>query len=262
MTEEKGLIVGLCGERLLSGYKFYAVFKDSEDYTVRCESDEIGTITNPPPVGDRFALAGRVWEVVETDLPRRLIFAKAVDGKMEISWPGDSGEIHTRILEKMRDILFEDKEYAYLGPNAAARLETARHLAKNTGMADSMLVPIGGSSFCLFPWLGTRAFRTLRRLILRHAKTLGVSDLTCEGCCYMTFKAWRSDGEKFLSRLSRILAEEGIDREALVGVSENPAYDKFDGYIPAELLRRAFATDRLESDEVLERMCGKGSGTL
>ena len=262
MTEEKGLIVGLCGERLLSGYKFYAVFKDSEDYTVRCESDEIGTITNPPPVGDRFALAGRVWEVVETDLPRRLIFAKAVDGKMEISWPGDSGEIHTRILEKMRDILFEDKEYAYLGPNAAARLETARHLAKNTGMANSMLVPIGGSSFCLFPWLGTRAFRTLRRLILRHAKTLGVSDLTCEGCCYMTFKAWRSDGEKFLSRLSRILAEEGIDREALVGVSENPAYDKFDGYIPAELLRRAFATDRLESDEVLERMCGKGSGTL
>lgn len=261
MTEEKGLIVGLRGERLLSGYKFYAVFRDSEDYTVRCESDEIGTITNPPPVGDRFALAGRVWEVVETDLPRRLIFAKAVEGKMEISWPGDSGEIHTRILEKMRDVLFGDKIYPYLRENAAARLETARHLAKNTGMASSMLIPIGGSSFCLFPWLGTRAFRTLRRLILRHAKALGISDLTCEGCCYMTFKAWRTDGEKFLSRLSRLLAEEGIDREALVGASESPAYDKFDTYIPAELLRRAFAIDRLEADEVLVRMSEKGKGT-
>lgn len=262
MTEEKGLIIGLRGERLLSGYKFYAVFRDSEDYTVRCESDEIGTITNPPPVGDRFALAGRVWEVVETDLPRRLIFAKAVEGKMEISWPGDSGEIHTRILEKMRDVLFGDKIYPYLGENAAVRLETARHLAKNTGMASSMLIPIGGSSFCLFPWLGTRAFRTLRRLILRHAKALGISDLTCEGCCYMTFKAWRTDGEKFLSRLSRLLTEEGIDREALVGASESPAYDKFDTYIPAELLRRAFAIDRLEADEVLVRMSEKGKGTL
>ena len=59
LTEEKGLIVGLKGERLVNSFKFYAVFKDSEDYTVRCESDEIGTITTPPPVGDRFALAGR-----------------------------------------------------------------------------------------------------------------------------------------------------------------------------------------------------------
>lgn len=253
MTEEKGLIVGLQGERLLAGYKFYAVFKDSEDYTVRCESDEIGTITNPPPVGDRFALAGRVWEVVETDLPRRLIFAKPVDGKMEISWPGDSGEIHTRLLEKMRDILFDTKTYPYLMPNAAARLETARHLAKNTGMEQSMLIPIGGSSFCLFPWLGTRAFRTLRRLLLRHAKALGISDLSCEGCCYMTFKAWRTDGEQFLTRLRAILEKEGIDRDALVGASESPVYDKYDSYVPADLLRRAFATDRLEADEVIER---------
>ena len=38
MTEEKGLIVGLAGERLLKSFKFYAVFKDSEDYTVRAGS--------------------------------------------------------------------------------------------------------------------------------------------------------------------------------------------------------------------------------
>ena len=37
LTEEKGLIVGLKGERLVNNFKFYAVFKDSEDYTVRCE---------------------------------------------------------------------------------------------------------------------------------------------------------------------------------------------------------------------------------
>ena len=76
MTEEKGLIVGLAGERLLKSYKFYAVFKDSEDFTVRAGSDEIGTITTPPPVGDRFALAGRVWEVEELDIPRKLIYVR------------------------------------------------------------------------------------------------------------------------------------------------------------------------------------------
>ena len=40
MTEEKGLIVGLAGEKLLKSFRFYAVFKDSEDYTVRCEIRE------------------------------------------------------------------------------------------------------------------------------------------------------------------------------------------------------------------------------
>ena len=40
LMEEGGLIVGLKGERLTASYKFYAVFKDSEDFTVRCGSDE------------------------------------------------------------------------------------------------------------------------------------------------------------------------------------------------------------------------------
>jgi ATP-dependent Lhr-like helicase len=251
MTEEKGLIVGLAGERLLNSYKFYAVFQDSEDYTVRADADEIGTITSPPPVGDRFALAGRVWEVTELDMPRRLVYAKAVEGKMEISWPGDSGEIHTRILEKMRDILFGEETYPYLMKNAAARLDTARHLARNTGMPERMVLSIGGSSFCLFPWLGTRAFRTLRRLLVKNAGRLGISDIRAEGCCYLTFKAKREDGEMLLCRLGAILREQGIDPESLVGTTEAPAYDKYDEFVPAELLRRAYVADRLRADEVL-----------
>ncbi|MBQ2766218.1 MAG: DEAD/DEAH box helicase, partial [Clostridia bacterium] len=188
MTEEKGLIVGLKGERLTNSFKFYAVFKDSEDYTVRCESDEIGTITTPPPVGDRFALAGRVWEVEELDIPRKLIYVKAVNGKMEVSWPGDFGEIHTKILERMRRILEEDTVYPYLKPNARRRLEIVRNLARNTGMIGHSLVPLGGYTWCLFPWLGTRSFRTLRKFIMNNAARFKITNLEFEGCYYMMFK--------------------------------------------------------------------------
>ena len=117
-----------------------------------------------------------------------------------------------------------------------------------------MVISLGGSSFCLFPWLGTRAFRTLRRLLLQNAKRFGISDLVCEGCCYMTFKAWQSDGNALLSRLTALLRTEGIDADSLVGAGENPAYDKFDAYIPAELLRRAYIADRLDPDAVLHRI--------
>lgn len=258
MTEEKGLIVGLAGERLLRSFQFYAVFKDSEDFTVRASdpekgsAEEIGTITTPPPVGDRFALAGRVWEVEELDVRRKLVYVHPVSGKMEVSWPGDYGEIHTKILTRMRQVLTEDTVYPYLKPNAAKRLETARHLARNTGMTDHMLLTIGPSAYCLFPWLGTRSFRTLRRFLSCHAGELGISGLSFEGCYFITFRC-EKEPDELRSALRRALGT-GIDPEMLVGKGECPLFDKFDPYIPPELLRHAYAVDRLNPTEAAQRI--------
>lgn len=254
LTEEKGLIVGTEGERLLGSFKFYAVFKDTEDYTVRCGSDEIGVITSPPPVGDRFALAGRVWEVEELDLRRRLIYVRGVEGKMEISWPGDFGEIHTRIIERMKQVLAEDKLYPYLKPNAAERLEVARHLARNTGMLERSLVCLGGYTWCLFPWLGTRSFRTLRKFLLQNSRGFKVSNLDFEGCYYMTFRMERGDDRELIRHLAGIAAHKGIDCASLVSATELPVFDKYDDYIPGELLRKAYAADKLRADEVERRL--------
>lgn len=253
MTEEKGLIVGLAGERLLNSYKFYAVFKDSEDYTVRCGSDELGTITTPPPVGDRFALAGRVWEVEELDVKRRLIYVKSVEGKMEVSWPGDFGEIHTKILQRMRRVLAEDTVYPYLKPNAAHRLEVARHLAANTGMLERSLIHLGGYSWCLFPWLGTRSFRTLRRFIAGNSAPFKLSGLDFEGCYYMTFRMERGSARELIEHLCD-RAGDRIDCHALVSGGELPILDKYDEYIPGELLRKAYAVDRLCGEEPAARL--------
>lgn len=256
-TDEGGLIIGLRGERIISGYRFFAVFKDSDDYTVRCQSDEIGTITNPPPVGDRFALAGRVWEVTDLDMPRRLVYVQKVKGKMEVSWPGDSGEIHTRLLEKMREILLGEEQYAYLLPNAAARLATARRVARATGMDKSLLLSIGGSSWVLFPWLGTRAFRTLKRYLRREAGRLGISDIQSEGCCYLTFKGKGDLRNGFLRAIGDDLSRDGIDTTEMLAAGETPMFDKFDEYIPADLLKKGYIADRLSPEEVIGRL-GEG----
>lgn len=253
MTEEKGLIVGLAGEKLLNSFQFYAVFKDSEDFTVRAgdpekgSAEEIGTITTPPPVGDRFALAGRVWEVEELDIRRKLVYVHPVAGKMEVSWPGDYGEIHTRIQQRMLQVLREDTVYPYLKPNAAGRLQIARHLARNTGVTEHRLIRLGPSGYCLFPWLGTRSFRTLRRFLTLNAKKLGISGVEYEGCCYITFHA-EEEPQTLVRRMTE-LAAGGIDPNALVGAGEQPLFDKYDPLIPAELLRRAYAVDRLSPEE-------------
>ena len=254
LTEEKGLIVGMAGERLLKSFKFYAVFKDSEDFTVRAGSDEIGTITTPPPVGDRFALAGRVWEVEELDIQRKLIYVKQVDGKMEVSWPGDFGEIHTKIVQRMRRILEEDTVYPYLKPNAAHRLEVARHLARNTGMLEHSIVHLGGYTWCIFPWLGTRSFRTLRKFIAAHAFEYRISGIEHEAGAYITFKMERGNDYALARGLAAEVERNGISAISLIGQAENPVFDKYDEYIPNSLLQKAYAADKLDPREASERI--------
>ena len=253
MTEDRELIIGMKGERLINSFKFYAVFKDSEDFTVRCESEEIGTVTTPTPVGDRFALAGRVWEVEELDIPRKLIYVKPVKGKMEISWPGDYGEVHTRLLERMRQVLREDTVYPYLKPNAAKRLEAARNIARNTGMTEKNLIHLGGYTWCLFPWLGTRSFRTLRKWIARHGSEFRIANMEFEGCYYMQFRMERGESSDFLSHLKREAAK-GIRVSELVGEAECPVFEKYDEYVPGKLLREAYCADRLRADEAERRV--------
>ena len=253
MTEEKGLIVGLAGERMLNSFKFYAVFSDSEDYTVRCESEEIGTITTAPPVGDRFALAGRVWEVLELDMPHKLIYVKSVEGKMEVSWPGKYGEIHTRILERMKRVLAEDTVYPYLHENAAYRLEKARATARNTGMLKNSIVHLGGYSWCIFPWLGTRSFRTLKRMLSAVSQELGITAIESGGSNYISFRMERGNGEMLLHRL--ISRFEGVENaQPLVSAKELPVSEKYDEFIPGELLRHAYAEDCLDIREAIKRL--------
>lgn len=253
MTEERELIVGLRGEKLTASFKFFAVFKDTEDFTVRSGSDEIGTITSAPPVGDRFALAGRVWEVEELDIPHRLIYVHPVKGKMEIQWPGDYGEVHTRILERMYQVLAEDTEYPYLKPDALERLRLARAVARNTGMLENTLVHLGGYTWAMFPWLGTRSFRTLRRYMGQFADEYKISKMEFEGCYYLMFRMERGDGLSLLRAMGERIRRDGISLDHLIGLSECPVYEKYDGFIPAELLRTAFREDKLRSDEILSR---------
>ena len=132
-----------------------------------------------------------------------------------------------------------------------------RHLAANTGMRDSMLIHLGGSSWVLFPWLGTRAFRCLKRLLKRDASVYGLSDIESEGCYYITFKADLRCAQEFLARLKDDILTVGIDKQSLVGPAECPIFDKYDEFIRPDLLRKAYAEDRLNASEVMRRFAGK-----
>ena len=154
-TENGGLVVGITGERITNNYKFYAVFQENIEYKVHAGSEELGTIVKPPPVGDKIAIAGRVWVVEDVDHKKREVYCALVKGNIPAYFGDVAGDIHTRILERMFGVLSENKEYPYLMRHAAARLQDARDTFYKAGMEGRYLIHLGGKMWALFPWLGS-----------------------------------------------------------------------------------------------------------
>lgn len=256
-TEADGLIVGLAGERIVNSFKFYAVFQENEEYTVRSESQEIGTIVQPPPAGEKIAIAGHVWVVDEVDHKRHLVYCTQVKGKVPAYFGDCPGDIDTHVLERMRHVLEQDDVFPYLMGNATARLKLARHVAENAGLADLPLVNLGGDAWCLLPWLGTYAFLALERIVkIKIAPILGLKGIEASRPYFIQFKIPCSESD-FMLELARVADayEAGrLDPMELLYPQEVPLFEKYDALLPAELVRRGFAYGVLDVAGACERI--------
>ena len=256
-TERGGLIVGLAGERVVNSYKFYGVFQENEEYTVRSESQELGTVVLPPPVGEKLAIAGHVWVVLDIDRKRHMVYCEQVKGAIPAYFGQCPGDLHTKILQRMRRVLQEDRPYPYLMKNAAARLENARFTAARSGTAEKPLLNLGGRMWCLLPWVGTYAFLALERFLkVKCANRLGLKNLDSARPYYIQF-TMTADEETFF----RIVSEEirrPIDPMELVYPGELPLFDKYDEFLPEELVRKGFAYGVLDLDGLREAVLSWG----
>lgn len=254
-TEMGGLIVGLAGERVVNDFKFYAVFQENEEYHVRCDSQELGTIVKPPPVRDKIAIAGRVWVVEEVDHNRHLVYCQPVKGIVPAYFGDEPGDIHTHILERMRRLLGETADYSYLLPAARARLSQARSTAIVTGLGLRPLMPLGGNMYALFPWLGSYAFLALERFLrLRCAARLGLKGFDSQRPYYMQFQLRVSEAEFYSVVLDEI--EKPLDPMELLYPGEAPVFDKYDEVLPVELTRKGFAMGVLDVEGMKQRVRG------
>ena len=252
-TENGGLIVGLAGERIVNNYRFYAVFQENIEYTVRSGSEELGTIVKPPPAGDKVAIAGRVWVVEEVDHQRREVYCTLVKGNIPAYFGDVAGDIHTRVLERMHRVLTEQNSYPYLMRHAVCRLQEARNTFSKAGMARRPLIHLGGNMWALFPQLGTYAFIALERFLkLRCGRRLGLKGLSPSRPYYLQFTMQVSEQDFY-----RITAEEAaqdFDPLELVYEKEVPVFDKYDEYVPADLVRKGFALGVLDIAAMKHRL--------
>ena len=256
-TEQGGLIVGLAGERVINSFKFYGVFVENEEYTVRCEAQELGTVVLPPPVGEKLAIAGHVWLVLDVDHKRHLVYCEQVKGSIPAYFGQCPGDLHTKILRRMQKVLLEETQYPYLMKNAVSRLEQARYTAHFSGAGQKPLIHMGGSMWCLLPWVGTYAFLAMERFLkIICGDRLGLKNFDSARPYYMQFTMKVSKDDFYRIVLEEI--QKPIDPMELVYPKELPLFDKYDEYLPESLVKKGFAHGVLDLEGVKQTvLCWK-----
>ena len=252
-TEEGGLIVGITGERVTNNYRFYGVFQENEEYTVRSESQELGTIVMPPPIGEKIAIAGATWLVEEVDHKRHVVYATQVKGQVPAYFGDCPGDINTKILERMLRVLQEDADYPYLKGNARIRLKQARETARAAGLTTSPFINLGGDTWGLFPWLGSYSFLALERFLkIKCGEDLQLKGLDSSRPYFLQFRM-QGDVQYFRDVLAQHAAAP-LDPLELVYPGEVPVFEKYDEYVPEELIRKGFALSVLDTAGMLKRV--------
>jgi ATP-dependent Lhr-like helicase len=235
------LILAPAGEHITAAYDFYAAFKSSEMFAVRHEKNEIGELPLDalPPAGQVVILAGKRWLVQDIDTRAKTVWVVPAKGGKIPVFLGNGGELHTRVVQEMKDVLLDANETAFLDEPALELLRAARHVAHTVGLdKTNVLTASGGVRW--FPWTGTRCLRTLAILA-------ELNGLVCETD---RLSLWLplDDTRELRTFQMRLLATNSPPQE--VGARVTPrASEKFDEFLPDDLLNKACVHDRLALDE-------------
>lgn len=244
------IILTPAAERITSAHDFYAAFKSTEMFTVRHDKSEIGELPLDalPPVGQLVILAGRRWLVDEIDAATKTVWVSPAKGGQIPVFLGNGGDLHTRIVQEMKSVLLGSDEPAYLDNAARELLRTTRQVATTVGLgASDILAAPGGVRW--FPWVGTRCLRTLAIM----------AELSGVNCETDRLSIWLPvSGMNEFRDFVKKLAKSSMTPQQLGSRVTPRAVEKFDEFLPDELLTKACAVERLaieESQVALGKAC-------
>ena len=260
--EDGGLILGMEGGRLVHSYTFYPVFKTFDTFTVLNGSEQLGLVYREFSPGEPLTLAGHTWEVVSCDAEHFKVYVKPMINPISISDEGDLAVIHTRILERMKQVLSDRKEYPFLQEGALNRLREARLLSRDKNLTGRNLIRLEKGFYCILPWMGNADYHTLM-LLLRHfiPKRMQLVHLGGFEPYYVLVKT-REDSVDTLRECLLDIAGTSITLDEILKNHEVHRFKtkcesiipKFDHFIPATLLKKALEHDFIDLPGVIRRV--------
>ena len=240
------LLPGREGERLIEHYSFYAVFHTPQEYRILHDTKALGTIPiNMPLVPDMTIIfVGRRWRVVEVREREKVIQVAPDHAGRPPAFGGDVGNIHTRVIERMRKVLCDDLIPRYLDKTAAEVLAAARVAYRQSRLDEKSILPLGEDKFLLAPWTGTVATGSLAIVLVSLDYRVGTFDGVLE------VSSAGSSVNGLISDLESI-ASGKLDLKHLVrNRARALVHEKFHYYLGDDLLISDALSSRLDLDAV------------
>jgi len=166
--EELGreLIIGVEGEKIVNSRDFYTVFDAQHYYKVISSGTGIGQIPVTAQVmeNENILLAAKIWKIRFVDHDAKKIEVVPTNDGRKPLFLGEGGDVHSRIREKMMEILFSEDVFSMLDENSAKEIDKLRKEFSVFPITDLNLqrpMLTGAKELGLYSFTGSRINRTL-----------------------------------------------------------------------------------------------------
>lgn len=238
------LLHGTLGEKFVNHYTFYAAFSSDEEFRIVAGGRALGTlpINQLLTPGQRILFAGKTWRVEEVDDAQKTIYVTRASGGVPPLFSGGPGRTHTRVRQRLRDLLRGEDVPAFLDLTAQRFLREARGEYVRLNL-DNKVALDQGHEVLLLTWLGDAANEALACMFLRRGYTAMAAGPGVE----VHKKA--GGVEEVLDILGDFAVEDIPDLDILLTDVKNLAREKWDWALPDGLLRKAYASHYLNLPE-------------
>lgn len=257
------LVLGVEGERLVSHYSFFAVFKTPEEFRIVAGNKTLGTLPMDSPVmpDQHIIFAGRRWEVTDIDSEKKIIHVTKTKGGKPPLFGGQGMSVHDVVRQEMFKIYTTgdyrisvgEKKIDFANTTARELFREGHHYFQ-TGQLNTERFIQQGAHVCIIPWMGDKTVNTLHALLLQrgfktgtYAGVVEVENTTVADVKRSLVQALET-GLPAESVLARQVAEKSIE--------------KYDEFLPDDLLNLGYGQRAFDVSSIrqwLEAELGAGS---
>jgi len=240
------LLHGPVGERFVNHYTFYAAFNVDEEFRLVAGGKTLGTlpVSQMLTVSQRILFAGKTWRVEDIDEPQKVIYVVRARGGTPPLFSGGIGRTHTRVRQRMRQLLESSEVPIFLDEVARRFLAEARSNYAARGLVSATHVD-QGAEVLLLTWLGDAANEALACLMKQRgyfASAAGPGVEVLKG---------GSGIDEILQAARDAGLHEPPELDVLLADVSNLQREKWDWALPDKLLRKTFASLNLDIEEAL-----------
>lgn len=239
------LLHGKSGEAFVNDYKFYAAFASEEEYRIIAGGKPLGTLPVSQMImqGQRILFAAKTWIVDNVNDTEKVIHLIKASGGAPPMFTTSGGHVHSTVRQRMREVLRSNHVIAFLDPTAQRFVEEARLNYQTLELDNKMMIDTE-RFMLLFTWLGDTTNAALV-CMLRAAGMRAVYD----GPVLYIEKTTGHSEDDVIKALHTAATVQMPSLEDMLPEPGKLKHEKWDWALPDDLLRKAYASIRLNLQE-------------